>query len=685
MWFLKINGVTYAWKNYSYKSKVFRKWLNIIEGTNWVWKSTLSDLIYYGLWWDVKHFIPGNRSAHREISNDENNQVELEISINSIDYKLRRSFSDSNKWTIIVSEQDELNIFSINRSKTETYIFSDWILEKLWLKQVEVTSWGSTWLLWFNDLLRLIYWDQKTSPEDIFKITDSVSFIDSKYLRATIFEVLLSINIQEYNTADTQNKKLLYKKDSTKKLLEEMIVLTETLNDNTEERKNLIYLEKEKKELIDKIHLLAKKREKFNLSNIKNSVSGTNEISVIKDNLYNIETQSSDLVLRKKIVIDEKADLSILKDNINLELRHLNKIIYTNDNLKLFSKDTCPYCLEDVERLHNSCICWKTIIEESYEKFFYSSEEYIEILKSKKKSIKTIDLAQLEYDYEIQNIDNQIKINNTQAKKLKKDIKDSINYSSDPYLKERREIDNEILSAKEELLLIDQKIHFEEKIDKLQLEYDNLIEEHKESSTILSNLKTKIYDKKKIKIKSFNSVYNTLMKNAMPWCRHAAIDDDYMPVINYGEYKERSSVVHIRLLYFFTLLYLSLEFDDIIFPRFLLIDTPETSWIDRDKLNIAIIQLINAIPIPKSIKLDFFTKLSSNEKEIFLSYYDLIDDSYKKKTWEEKQDIKQLFMDNLDYQVILFTWIWKFPGKFSSYLIDTIEESDRLLKKNTTK
>ena len=65
-----------------------------------------------------------------------------------------------------------------------------------------------------------------------------------------------------------------------------------------------------------------------------------------------------------------------------------------------------------------------------------------------------------------------------------------------------------------------------------------------------------------------------------------------MPIINDGEYKEASVGVPIRLMYFLTLLKLSLKDEDIPFPRFLLIDTPENLGIDKSNLEKSISKLL---------------------------------------------------------------------------------------------
>ncbi|QDE94807.1 hypothetical protein BHS05_02385 [Myxococcus xanthus] len=86
------------------------------------------------------------------------------------------------------------------------------------------------------------------------------------------------------------------------------------------------------------------------------------------------------------------------------------------------------------------------------------------------------------------------------------------------------------------------------------------------------------------KRKQFEYIYNGLMTEAVKECKRAWIDTNYMPVINDGEYREASAIVGKRLLYFLSLLTLSLQSEDVPFPRFLLIDTPETAGIDQESL-----------------------------------------------------------------------------------------------------
>ena len=57
-----------------------------------------------------------------------------------------------------------------------------------------------------------------------------------------------------------------------------------------------------------------------------------------------------------------------------------------------------------------------------------------------------------------------------------------------------------------------------------------------------------------------------------------------MPIIDGGVYKNKSADVPLRLMYYFTILALSLKNESVKHPGLLIIDTPEDSGIDEDNL-----------------------------------------------------------------------------------------------------
>jgi hypothetical protein len=114
----------------------------------------------------------------------------------------------------------------------------------------------------------------------------------------------------------------------------------------------------------------------------------------------------------------------------------------------------------------------------------------------------------------------------------------------------------------------------------------------KEAELTRKGLEVKAQQDITAKVHAFSRKYDELMKSTLPDCRSAKITlDNYLPSINDGLYRETSALVSIRLMYFITLMHLSLTDKSVTFPRFLLIDTPETAGIELEYLQYCIKQL----------------------------------------------------------------------------------------------
>ena len=127
----------------------------------------------------------------------------------------------------------------------------------------------------------------------------------------------------------------------------------------------------------------------------------------------------------------------------------------------------------------------------------------------------------------------------------------------------------------------------------------------------------------------------------LPDCNSARIDpESYMPVINESMYIEASANVHIRLLYFFTLLFMSLKDKSVTFPKFLLIDTPENIGVDEEPLKRSILQL---------------NKILAKD--------------------EDGQ-----VLGNQEFQVIMTTGESKYPDEYEPFIKRELTKESRLLK-----
>ena len=154
------------------------------------------------------------------------------------------------------------------------------------------------------------------------------------------------------------------------------------------------------------------------------------------------------------------------------------------------------------------------------------------------------------------------------------------------------DIDDKILQLREDVANLNRLLEIESKLERFQKDFDLVSSKAKEAELKRKGLEIKAQQDVTSKVNAFSKKYDKLMKNTLPDCRSAKITlDNYLPSINDGLYRETSSLVSIRLMYFITLMHLALSDESVTFPRFLLIDTPETAGIELEHLINCIRQL----------------------------------------------------------------------------------------------
>ncbi|EKN3442223.1 AAA family ATPase [Yersinia enterocolitica] len=641
---LKIHKIHYEGKRYGFSSPELDKFkINIIEAPNGCGKSTFFDLIYYGLGGKVSHFNSTEKEKHKEIVNDKSNFVELEVFLKNNKFKLIRKIGE-NLITILSDEpffnkDDKLVDFlclAVNRNKSEDYIFSDWILEQLNIPSIEIFHAGKNFKIGFNDLLRLVYHNQGTDVNGIYKPADNQNYIsDSTFLRKAIFEVLMGKTLVKLYEAYGNLKRKQSEHEKANAILSEYRNIVSDMYKQLgfKEVINDYHLVKEIEELESSIERLVSYRSKQLTSKISENAGlehtrklkeayGRTELSLI-DLKRNIEFKFKDIDSLNRVIRQTREDAF-----------RLQKIIHTHRQLEMFTPDTCPYCLKNVDRPSDKCVCGHDIDENDYRRYFYDPSEYYTLLKSKVKSLETMEIALksaqdefrvLESDFEKLNIENL-------------NLKDKLSYalSEIEYITNFDELDNVedlLLINKEKISSLKQALLLEKNLQTYQGVKDSAKREMDLAKIAVEKLEASSEAELIEKVDKFNKYYNHFMKASLLDCRVAEINsDDYMPLINNGDYKEASAAVHKRFLYYLTLLQLSL-LDEIPFPRLLLIDTPENIGIDNINLN------------------------------RMISCLDMLENP-----------------NNVDYQVILSTGENKYPNSMKDNVIIKLNEDNKLLK-----
>ncbi|MGE8019345.1 hypothetical protein ACQKOM_10555 [Peribacillus frigoritolerans] len=636
---LAIRQIIYKGDKYQYHSPNLADGLQIIEASNGTGKTTFSAFISFGLGMYVKQFDFKNKDEnHNEIFNDTNNYVLLRIMINDYRYELTRYFNPKNNNVIFVKGLNDgyEKSLLVNRKallKEDDMTFSDWLLYKLKIEVCDIYQGARKFKINFSDLFRLMHYDQDSNAKKIYKEhrVDNNFISDSSAVRKVIFELLVGYQFSEYYALIGEYNKQERDRNTQKATLDAFADIVDRMGYRLNELTTDDYGQKRKS--------LAVQLEKLYLSreSLKTQLENTNQfdtyVQQLRQEFINSDETIANLKYNKRKVTLELKDLSMLKENIILEATQIRKIVLAHEELNIFSPDTCPCCLKKVNREENSCICGNPIDEEQYEKFFYDSNEYLDILRSKQKSVETIEIAIISCKDELSEIDTDIEKEELQKQKyrtqlmeLERNIKTLSNDS------EFRELDDKILDTKEHLKEIEQKQSIVKQYQEIEGKFNEsngtLISLNKQIKKLEFKVKEMIQNQKDI----FSQYFTNLLKKADKNVQSAEIDEDYMPSVNNGVYRQASSYVARRFLYYVTLLKMSVEKDNVPFPKFLLIDTPENLGIDDDNLKkcMALLEEINA---------------KGNK-----------------------------------YQVILTTGLGKYPDSFDKYVVETLNENNKLLK-----
>ena len=636
---LAIRRVIYNGEKYSFESPYLNDGLIIMEGINGHGKSTFMNLIYYALGGRVQAFNKKDNDVdnkHNEIYKDKNNYIELLIEICGEEYELTRYIGDSLIFVVGKDEKVIETCVSRNQSDDNTIVFSDWILEKLKVEVFDLVQGTKSFKLNFTDLMRLIYHDQSTEVSRVYKEADNSNFLsDSLEIRKAIFEVLLGKTYNDYYYILGQYKLQLKEFEKAQAIMDSYDDFLGEILDY--DLANVIHIKsmiEENQEMIERVQI---EREiaidqKSNVDEVWKIINQQKSILIERQNSEEEWIQSKQLTLQS---IDK---IVYLIDEAEKELEEIEKIRLVNKKLKLFTPNTCPYCLRKVEREKGKCICGNDIAEEQYEKFFYTDEEYLDILKVKKKAILSLNSLLDRKNERMHVIIAHIEKSRQEIEKIKKYIGEltrdiASNYNS-AYIRQLDESERELNGKIVELQQAEELAIKREKLVSEVTQLRNKVEGLKiKVESYLNAAKEDMLNKKE----DFDKIYLDLMKRADEHCFSAYLGEDYMPHINSGSYRERSAAVPKRLMYFLTLMIESLK-NEVNFPRFLMIDTPNKEGIDRENLikNIALLK-----------ETDIYTKEGS-----------------------------------VPYQIILTTGIDTYPEEFKNFVFYTLDGDKYLLQEN---
>ncbi|EJR13189.1 hypothetical protein LKL81_11245 [Bacillus paranthracis] len=587
---LSINSIYYKGEQYYYKNDKFHKGINILVGDNENGKSTFTYLIVYGLGINVEYFQGNSNEPINEIVRDSDNYVELDISIENEQYVLKRTIGQ-NMITVHDKKQGTFVTYSLIRNgylyKKEGETFSDWILAKLGIDVIEITQNSSTHRINFEDLMRYVYYDQITDNRKIineFGIKSSDFYKNSNIMKRSIFELLMSGYLEEYYSTyykiKNVNTRLQEEKENKKSLeiVKQNILKQIIYTDNEDFKENLIEIRKERKRL-ESIREGLKEEGSFGVEGVnrltelqKDLVALTHKIKNIEFDLDKVE---ENLIKAKRVGEDTKNDIE-----------HIDKILFTSQYIDIISEDKCPFCLEPINLEAGHCICGSDKFLD-FTRFIYSDMEYIEIMKSKIKTLETINEAINDYkdeysalEYKLTNTKDELKRNMEEIKRITQDLRYNSNASTID------EITSKIIDFKEKEAQLKLLVEKSEEIRKSEGNINKLEKEIKMNREKLAQLQEQKDNDLQNNIENFEAIYSEYLYefyNNEHKDYEIKLDRNYMPLL--GEYKHQSFNVPKRLFYYLTMLKMSLNDEiKINFPKLLIIDTMKDEGIEINKL-----------------------------------------------------------------------------------------------------
>ncbi|MFZ4929567.1 hypothetical protein [Chryseobacterium sp. Mn2064] len=563
-----------------YKNKIvyderFHLGVNIIRGKNSSGKSTISNFIFYIL-----------GGAFDNWTTEANNckDVTAEVSINDAVFTLRRDIGKSFLVPLQIFwgnyEESKIDNFNWNiypyRGTENTVSFSNVLFNALNFPEVKSDLDSN---ITMHQILRLLYVDQETPPQSIFRYEN----FDPPLTRKTISEILLgiyddSLYSDRINLRNNE-KQLDIKEREYKNLVNVIIHSGGSINKNIIEKdlesakEQLIAFNKQIQELREiNIVKTTKKTEtkteqiKKQLTEYKNKVN--NQISLI--NSYDLE------------IADSKQFISTLEKRI-LEL---DNSILTRHSIGELPLTHCPQCLEELDfNTPEDCckLCKKTLQGAEKTNAKRLLQEMQLQVKESKKLLEMKESKYFQLQTELPGLVEKMRF-------LQKALDLSI---EDPQSTRDERIDTLLVNIgfmEGKIENLTKNIKIVELIEKLKNEVTELEKGIKNLKLSISEKESEQKNKFTLVIEKIQEITLKILKRDLDrqdeFKRGRYVEVDFLRdtfSLDGGNNFSASSKTYFKNAVLFSIFFTSLEFDFMRYPRFILCDNMEDKGMEKER------------------------------------------------------------------------------------------------------
>lgn len=317
----------------------FHDGVNIIRGKNSSGKSSVVDLLFYGLGGDQTKWKPEALSC---------DEVFVEASLSGNIFVLQREISNKSK--------QSMQIFEGNYESAESSGTKDWLRypyassdNKDSFYQVIFSELGIPFAksednnsITMHQLLRLMYVDQMTSLDRIFKFDQ----YDSANKRNAIGELMIGLSDFNLYKLRLDRQKIENELDAKIKNIK---ILHEYLGS---EIKTLDQIDDQ---ITAKRNVLASKEKELNLPPSDDESINSNTLIDLRNKVSHLRTSITNLKAKKEFDVYDLSDSEKFVESLSHRLNSLDESSKVINALSDIDFELCPSCFNKVDKYHNGC------------------------------------------------------------------------------------------------------------------------------------------------------------------------------------------------------------------------------------------------------------------------------------------------------------------------------------------